>query len=268
MSFMVRIVQIFLALLLVLTSSVPAFAVVLDWMQVEGARIRLSFGTTAKDKFTVGLIEVELEEGWKTYWKNPGPSGMTPQLTIEGREETILFPFPSLIRGKVPDDWSFGYQGRVTFPFLFSRTEREREDINEISGTLDIGICKEICIPALVDFHVTTQSTLDAVVVGRYKAVRASFDQSINETFGGVVLGKIEENELFLQIRVPRGEKTPQLFAYSEGVELGLPKLVVKNGDTRAYSVPILSGRLLKGDLIEYVLEGESITIGAGVIVP
>jgi len=55
---------ILLALFLTPLSLVPAQAVVLDWQEGEGARIRLSFQMMPRKKYdtrSIGLIEVELE---------------------------------------------------------------------------------------------------------------------------------------------------------------------------------------------------------------
>jgi len=267
-----QISKIFLAFLGVLIAILPSQAIVLDWHEMEGGRIRLSFGTTTAkgeySSFIAGLIEVELEEGWKTYWRNPGPSGMAPQLLVEGEEGTILFPFPSLIRGKRANDWSFGYQGRVTLPFILHKPQREEGDLKEISGSLHVGICKEICIPTLIDFRVSAGSLQDAVVVGRYEAVRDALDQPANEQFGAVVSANREGKSLILSLKVPEEELMPQLFVDAEGVGFGLPEMEVKSAtaDTRTYRVPVLSGNLSDHVMINYVIVGKFRTVSGGAI--
>ena len=91
-------------------------------------------------------VKIELQKGWKTYWKNPGDAGAP--ITIELKDSSIenklkvLFPFPE----KFTDHGvsTIGYEGQVIFPVRIQKNEIDKinEEIN-----LDYLVCKDICIP-------------------------------------------------------------------------------------------------------------------------
>jgi len=91
-------------------------------------------------------VKIELQKGWKTYWKNPGDAGAP--ISIELKDSSIenklkvLFPFPE----KFTDHGvsTIGYEGQVIFPIRIQKNE-----IDKITGeiNLDYLVCKDICIP-------------------------------------------------------------------------------------------------------------------------
>ena len=91
-------------------------------------------------------VKIELQKGWKTYWKNPGDAGAP--ISIELKDSSIenklkvLFPFPE----KFTDHGvsTIGYEGQVIFPIRIQKNEIDKttEEIN-----LDYLVCKDICIP-------------------------------------------------------------------------------------------------------------------------
>ena len=92
-------------------------------------------------------IKLLLNEGWKTYWKNPGEAGASISanwVDNSGILETeILFPFPKkyLDHGVT----TIGYDKKVVFPVLI-KLEPEQKKINK-ELVINYLICKEICIP-------------------------------------------------------------------------------------------------------------------------
>ena len=91
-------------------------------------------------------VKIELQKGWKTYWKNPGDAGAP--ISIELKDSSVenklkvLFPFPE----KFTDHGvsTIGYEGQVIFPIRIQKNEIDKitEEIN-----LDYLVCKDICIP-------------------------------------------------------------------------------------------------------------------------
>jgi thiol:disulfide interchange protein DsbD len=93
-------------------------------------------------------VHIQLDDGWHTYWRNPGDAGMSPQIRWQlppGVEaEPIAWPYPSMFRegplvtyGYSDDAWLFA---RMTAP-------------PESGGSITIGAevewlaCRDICIP-------------------------------------------------------------------------------------------------------------------------
>ena len=92
-------------------------------------------------------IKIELEDGWKTYWKNPGDAGSAIKLDLKNKvnilEYEVLFPFPKYYSDH--EVKTIGYEKEIIFPVKFRVS-----DINKnitADANIEYLICKEICIP-------------------------------------------------------------------------------------------------------------------------
>src|SRR5262245_19830212 len=140
----------------------PAFASATDWMEVEGARVRLiTAGAADADGVLKGALEVDLEPGWRTYWRDPGDAGVPPQLDISKSTNVataeLLFPTPERF-----DDGSAkwaGYRHPVTFPVTFKM--KTPGDPSMIAADVFLGVCKSICIPVQATFTLDPASDPD-----------------------------------------------------------------------------------------------------------
>ncbi|MEL6751523.1 MAG: protein-disulfide reductase DsbD domain-containing protein [Pseudomonadota bacterium] len=144
-----------LLFLLAALACLPAHAASSPWFETDGAKMRLLARPVVGG--LEAALQVELEPGFKTYWKVPGASGVPPMITLGGDafsdsiasvQTKIRWPAPQVYRdgsGLVT-----GYTNAVTFPI-------------DITGSVDalpqlvarglIGVCGEICIP--VQFSLT-----------------------------------------------------------------------------------------------------------------
>ena len=109
-------------------------------------------------------LEITLQEGWHTYWKNPGDLGYAPQLQWKLPEvwtaSELLYPSPSMIflpQNKV----AYGYENHVIYPLKLSGIGRKSVDERLVSAPLAIAlhinylVCKIQCIPEEADFNLT-----------------------------------------------------------------------------------------------------------------
>ncbi len=91
-------------------------------------------------------IKFNLEDGWKTYWKNPGDAGSALSIDWENEKNInswkILFPFPEIFVDKGVT--TIGYDKEVIFPvkIKLNQTNVLNEKIK-----LNYLVCKEVCIP-------------------------------------------------------------------------------------------------------------------------
>ncbi len=96
-------------------------------------------------------VKIILEEGWKTYWKNPGEAGAP--LTIDFNdnseilENEILFPFPKKFTDY--DIETIGYENEIIFPVKLRFNENKKKIISKIN--LQYLVCKDICIPISIE---------------------------------------------------------------------------------------------------------------------
>ncbi len=118
-----------------------------DWYETTGTRLRLlTQMEPAPDETLRGALEIDLEPGWKTYWKEPGEGGVAPQLALsDARAATsIALDFPAPQRF---DDgglqWA-GYDARVVLPVVVTGLADARAPL---AIDLFIGVCETICVP-------------------------------------------------------------------------------------------------------------------------
>ena len=99
----------------------------------------------------LAVLELDLEDGWHTYWKNPGDSGtrlISSWKTPSGWSgPELLWPTPMRISSGPL--MTYGMEGNVLLPFLFSRAGQP----GSFSVELEWLECADICVPARLDFH-------------------------------------------------------------------------------------------------------------------
>lgn len=111
--------------------------------------VQMLQGYKMSDGSRMAAIQISLSPGWYTYWRIPGEAGIPTQLSWSPKGSNLkgltpIWPHPKIIDSYgVP---SFGYKGRVILPLLI--TPHDPEKAMKLAGTLDFGVCKEVCIPA------------------------------------------------------------------------------------------------------------------------
>src|SRR6185503_21375598 len=84
---------------LILALALPATAIAArsDWLQADESQMRLLL-TPGKDGSIEGGVELLLESGWYTYWRNPGEAGVPPVFDFSGSENVadveVRYPTP------------------------------------------------------------------------------------------------------------------------------------------------------------------------------
>jgi DsbC/DsbD-like thiol-disulfide interchange protein len=150
-----------LALSPILTTAIavaqePALAS--PWAVDHNARARLIAGGspagTAPGTIAVG-VEIELAKDWKTYWRNPGSSGVPPNITWSASSNVAaaktLYPAP--IRLADRDGDTIGYKGTVILPIAVSAADPAKPV--GLVVEIEYGVCKDICIPVQSRFELT-----------------------------------------------------------------------------------------------------------------
>jgi DsbC/DsbD-like thiol-disulfide interchange protein len=112
------------------------------WAQGHASRVRLLGGGAAAG------VHIELDAGFKTYWRTPGEAGLPPafdwskSVNLESAE--VLWPAPA--RFEDPGGIVYGYQGSVLLPVRIRPQDPSKAVA--LALTIDYGVCKDICIPA------------------------------------------------------------------------------------------------------------------------
>lgn len=94
-------------------------------------------------------VLVELDPGWKTYWRMPGEAGIPPEFTwTTSAPAKVAVSFPTPERYADQSGETVGYENAALFPVSVTP---------EKAGALDLGlkmffaVCKDICIPATAE---------------------------------------------------------------------------------------------------------------------
>lgn len=108
-------------------------------------------GDTGLDVFA-GL-EIQMEPGWKTYWRHPGNAGgIPPRLDLSGSRNLksfeVLYPAPSRLVDETGT--TLGYKKAVTFPIRL--IPKDPSAAIDLRVAADFGVCETICIPAFATF--------------------------------------------------------------------------------------------------------------------
>jgi len=137
------------AFVLIAALSGAAAAAESPWTKATDSKVRLIGGAVDMDgqeKMVAG-VQIRMEPGWKTYWRNPGDSGVPPTFDWSGssnlKRADVLYPAPR--RFADANGAAIGYEDEVVFPVVIT-PERPTEPVT-LKLTLAYGLCKDLCIP-------------------------------------------------------------------------------------------------------------------------
>jgi len=235
------------ALLAAFLGSAPAPALALDsgWVETEGARMRLVVDPEPDaDGMTRGALEIDLAEGWKTYWIDPGASGIPPQVDLSQSTgiELVALKLPAPIR--VDDGYSIwaGYKHPVSLAL-----EMRREGAAELKANVFLGLCEKICVPFQADFSVTLPAPGEVHgtdVRAKVAVAKAFSDLPAQPSHDFDVLSAWADEggeSISVGLIIPAGvEAEPALFVHGpDGWLFGTPELVAEADGEVRFSLPV-----------------------------
>ena len=140
-----------LALMMSPLPAVGVKAATTPWQETEGGRMRLISAGQVDGRLKAGL-EIELDDGWKTYWKVPGDAGLPPSFDTSASENIAsietLWPVPHRIKAGGTE--ILGYKEGIIFPFLISPSDRGKAVTLDLGA--QVGLCAELCVPLFAEF--------------------------------------------------------------------------------------------------------------------
>lgn len=142
-------------LLSMLLLPVAALAQNLDY-----GSVKLLKGWQAEDGSYQIALSFSLNEGWKTYWRTPGPAGLPPIFNWESSgnigEVSVDWPTPEIINqsGMI----TLGYYDAFVLPIRI--TPKSAGPVR-LAMTLNFGVCSDICVPAQAVFLARLNGSAD-----------------------------------------------------------------------------------------------------------
>jgi DsbC/DsbD-like thiol-disulfide interchange protein len=226
-----------------------ALAASTDWIEEDGARIRLVAAEPAPGASEIrAALLVELKPGWKTYWRDPGDAGVPPQFNLVGGSNVSAarMEFPAPERFEEGASKTIGYQQPVAFPLTFSLQSPGQP--SAIKAAAFLGICEKICVPVQVEFSLDIAAA--AASTPDQGLVQSAFDalpKHGNASFGLTNLS-YQPKSLEVEIAAPPSALPPELFVAADGFQFGSPKLTAALKEKSRFTVPIVfapkSGRI------------------------
>ncbi len=129
------------------------------WDTESHAAVRLLAGSLVKTADTAFLragLEIKLDPGWKTYWRDPGDSGVPPTLDFKGSVNvngvTILWPAPE----RFPDGaggHSIGYTDHLILPLRIVPADAAKGAL--VNLKFAYAVCGNLCEPAEANLHLS-----------------------------------------------------------------------------------------------------------------
>ena len=109
-------------------------------------------GGMAENGTYQAALRLRLADGWKTYWRAPGDAGIPPIFHWRGSRNvgdvTISWPAPEVF--DTAGLRTLGYVDQVVLPV--SVAPKSANKPVRLKGRIELGICKDVCIPSEVSF--------------------------------------------------------------------------------------------------------------------
>jgi len=220
------------------------------WDEQSHTAVRLIAGSTVKTvdaAFRRAGVEIRLDPGWKTYWRDPGDSGVPPTLDFSGSENvksvTIEWPAPE----RFPDGAggnSIGYLDHVILPLRIAPEDAAKQ--SSLHLKLGYAICGNLCVPVEANLKLAL-SGYGAEEAALEKAEirvprRIALGPNIGSSKGLAVLAVRRQpgdahERVVVDVAAPEGEPV-DLFVEGPTPDwsLPLPEPTSGNGATRQFS--------------------------------
>ncbi len=113
----------------------------------DAMRAEFRSGWTRADGTHMAALHLHLAEGWMTYWRVPGESGLAMQMDWSGSGNVAgiekHWPVPRVF---VTNGYhTIGYRDELVLPIAITPTTPGHPMVLE--ATVTLGVCREVCIP-------------------------------------------------------------------------------------------------------------------------
>ncbi|RZV02622.1 UNVERIFIED_ORG: suppressor for copper-sensitivity B [Serratia quinivorans] len=233
---MLNIIRSALACLLMLW--LPALqAADSGWLQSptnDHAKVRLRADTSQNGETRL-LLAIELQKGWKTYWRSPGEGGIAPAITWQGNPPPATWFWPTPQRFDVAGISTQGYHDRVELPIVMKGTTPR-----QLAGTLTLSTCSNVCILTDYPFSLDLGTPSDAQFTHDF--AQAMGQVPIADGLVDSIKAGYQSGELQISAERDAGWQQPELFFDTlEDADLGKPK-VSRDGVRMLARVPVSDG--------------------------
>jgi DsbC/DsbD-like thiol-disulfide interchange protein len=102
---------------------------------------------------------IQLEDGWKTYWRAPGSNGIPPTFDWTGSQNvgsvTFFWPEPRVF--EQDGVRTIGYKHELILPIDITAIDPNKPI--SLKGNVSFGVCDDVCLPAKARFRINLAGT-------------------------------------------------------------------------------------------------------------
>jgi len=128
------------------------------WQRDGHSAARLLAGSRS-GAVLLGGIAIQLQPGWKTYWRTPGDSGVPPRFDFSKSENieavTVLWPAPMKFDDGAGGH-SLGYHDQVVLPLRIVAKNTDKPVM--LRAVVNYAVCDKLCIPVEADVELAIAS--------------------------------------------------------------------------------------------------------------
>ncbi|MFN5666379.1 protein-disulfide reductase DsbD domain-containing protein [Bradyrhizobium sp.] len=199
------------------------------WQQDTHSAVRLLAGSRS-GAVLLGGIAFQLQDGWKTYWRTPGDSGVPPRFDFSNSDNvdavTVMWPAPRQFDDGAGGT-SLGYKHQVVLPLRIVAKNPDKPLV--LRADISYAVCEKLCVPVEAKAELafaSVASTEDAALSEALNAVPkpANIGDPIPVTIRDV---KRDGNNVLVDVTAPESK---DLSLFVEGPTpdwaLPVPKLV------------------------------------------
>jgi len=196
------------------------------------------------------VLQVQLQQGWKTYWRAPGEGGETPRFDFSQSSNltNVVWAWPAPKRYSVLGVDTLGYKDVVNFPLTLYVQDPTKP--TWLKGVLTLPSCSTFCV--LNDYNVELNFVADDLVINEpasviYQQALTSVPIKLNQQANNKqlpinVLSSAWDSELqqlSVEIENQNGWVAPDIFVDSaigelDGVNFSAPEFIIKENNLTA----------------------------------
>ena len=195
------------------------------WVEDLHSAFRLIAGSAKKGAAPLRAgVEIKMADGWHTYWRYPGDSGVPPRFDFSGSKNLanakVRFPAPQLITDETGN--TLGYTGSIIFPVEVAPKD-PRAPVT-LNLKFDYAVCEKQCVPVTSTAQITLapgESTEDAALA----AAEARVPKPVPAAQLGLTARRVNDGPkplVAVDLKAPAGAPV-QVFAEGPTPEWALP---------------------------------------------
>lgn len=203
---------------------------------------------------TGGALQFSLNQGWKTYWREPGPYGIRPIIDWSKSKniQNIIFLWPT---PKIFNQYNvkvIGYANNLIIPMKITKKIPNKRAFLNIN--LEFGVCSDICLlkTAKISTPLETQASDDNLdlITEALKKIPSRITKNIFSSIECAIKKKSEDLNVLYAIRLLKKPKSK-------------PTIILEYADTYEYlenpNMQIQGKNLLVEASLKNIYENEGI---------